>query len=388
MGQTMKATLSASEILDILLTMPTRPTSETPQDCRGIYGLVDHYGALRYIGATKSEGESLNKRIHHRHRTGSEDHSHYFSRMYNTGRMFRLRNDETTAADGRIAKVLRNAFIAEYCGAVWVSLPDMVDIAELEAQVIALAPPEVVAWNRKGMGIYSEPVALVDKVIERLKLGPLEISALERQKERFDRSMAAALGKSETIPPLPSGSFQFFALDVETAHHDRGSICQIGVACVRYDNSIETWKTLVNPRTRHWVFSGLHGIDAKMVQGAPTIDTVLKVLDPFLMGRTVYQHSGFDRSAIRAACLALGRDEPAWYWQNSVSIARHAWPELKENGGFGLASLKKHLGLSFEHHDAGEDARAAAQVVLMVKRNHVTEGGRNLSEKNGSSGSS
>ncbi|MCE8526986.1 exonuclease [Ruegeria pomeroyi] len=200
--------------------------------------------------------------------------------------------------------------------------------------------------------------------------------------------MAAALGKSETIPPLPSGSFQFFALDVETAHHDRGSICQIGVACVRYDNSIETWKTLVNPRTRHWVFSGLHGIDAKMVQGAPTIDTVLKVLDPFLMGRTVYQHSGFDRSAIRAACLTLGRDEPAWYWQNSVSIARHAWPELKEKGGFGLASLKKHLGLSFEHHDAGEDARAAAQVVLMAKRNHVTEGGRNLSEKNGSSGSS
>ncbi|MEY8799933.1 exonuclease domain-containing protein [Leisingera sp. XS_AS12] len=167
-----------------------------------------------------------------------------------------------------------------------------------------------------------------------------------------------------TPPPMPDGPFRFFALDVETANHDRSSICQVGVACVRPDNSIETWSTLVNPLTTRWVFSGLHGITAQMVRGAPTICSVIDLLDEVLRDRTVYQHSGFDRSAIRAACAGLQRAEPQWGWQNSVTVARRAWPELKGNGGHGLASLKTHLGLCFEHHDAGEDARAAAEVVL------------------------
>ena len=47
-----------------------------------------------------------------------------------------------------------------------------------------------------------------------------------------------------------------------------------------------------------------------------------------------------------------------------VEIARRAWPEFKGNGGHGLGHLKQALSLQFHHHDAGEDARAAAQVVL------------------------
>jgi DNA polymerase III epsilon subunit-like protein len=165
-------------------------------------------------------------------------------------------------------------------------------------------------------------------------------------------------------PPFPAGSFRFVALDVETANYDRGSICQIGVACVDHDNSIETWMTYVDPQASHWAFTGLHGISQTTVNGAPRFDQVLPVLVQSLAGLTVYQHSGFDRSAIRAACDGSDLNEPQWDWQNSVSVARRAWPELKGNGGHGLASLKQFLGLEFEHHDAGEDARAAAEVVL------------------------
>ncbi|WP_342713966.1 hypothetical protein [Loktanella salsilacus] len=50
-----------------------------------------------------------------------------------------------------------------------------------------------------------------------------------------------------------------------------------------------------------------------------------------------------------------------------MTIARAAWPELKGNGGHGLANLKQELGLDFDHHDAGEDARAAAMVVLRAR---------------------
>ena len=167
-----------------------------------------------------------------------------------------------------------------------------------------------------------------------------------------------------SLPAFPRGPFRFVALDVETANHDRGSICQIGVACVLPDNAIQTWMTYVDPQTTHWVFSGLHGITSDTVTGAPTFAETLPMLQQALDGHTVYQHSGFDRSAIRAACTCIGCAEPEWDWQNSVTVARRAWPELKGNGGHGLASLKTHLGLSFDHHDAGEDARAAAEVVL------------------------
>ncbi|MCX5579981.1 exonuclease domain-containing protein [Kaistia terrae] len=166
---------------------------------------------------------------------------------------------------------------------------------------------------------------------------------------------------------LPKGPFRFFALDVETANNDRGSICQIGVACVRHDHSIETWVTFVDPETDFWLWSGLHGITAGKVRGAPTFMEILPVLETALNGAIIYQHSGFDRSAIAAACSNAGCIAPSWSWRNSVQVARIAWPELKGNGGHGLAHLKLHLGLEFHHHDAGEDARAAAEVVLRAE---------------------
>lgn len=342
-----------------------------PRDCRGIYGLVDHFGDLRYIGSTTSESETFYKRIHQRHRTGSETTSHYFSRMYNTGRMWRQRNDPATKADGDIAKKLRNAFVAEYCKAVWVPLADALDIAHLEQEVIALAPAGVVAWNGRGMEPYEEPESLVDLVIDSLGFGDAEKAALDRQKARFSGddpvSASVSVGGVGNVLPFPEGPFRFVALDVETANHDRGSICQVGVACVRPDNEIETWVTYVDPQTTRWVFTSIHGITNAMVAGAPIFEQVLPVLEQALDGLTVYQHSGFDRSAIRAACANADRSEPNWDWQNSVTVARRAWPELKGNGGHGLASLKTYLGLSFDHHDAGEDARAAAEVVLLAE---------------------
>ena len=365
---------TASEILKHLKRAKPQSTSSAPCDARGIYGLFDHTGTFRYIGSTTSMAETFYKRIHQRHRTGSESTSHYFSRMYNTGRMWRKRNDPATKADGDIAKSLRNEFIARHCGCTWVALPDHADITALEAQVIALAPPEMVAWNRCGMEVYDEPLALLDELIAELRLSPVERAALGRQRQRqFGETPMAqvttipVLGEAN-LPPLPEGSFRFFALDVETANNDRGSICQVGVACVRPDDSIDTWVTLVDPRTETWKFSYLHGITNAMVQGAPTIDAVILAVDRLLQGQKVYQHSGFDRSAVRAACQHLGREEPTWDWQDSVSVARRAWPELKGNGGHGLGFLKTYLGLQFEHHDAGEDARAAAEVVLMAER--------------------
>lgn len=162
---------SAEDLLSALLEAAPRPTIQAPRDARGLYGLVDHHGDLRYIGSTSSSDQTFYERIHQRHRTGSEGMSHYFSQMYNTGRMWRDRKDGLTKADGDIAKALRNEFVVDHCRAVWLPLPDTADIARLEAEVLSLAPDHAIAWNRRRMQAYDEPVDLVEATLRRLGCG-------------------------------------------------------------------------------------------------------------------------------------------------------------------------------------------------------------------------
>lgn len=171
----------------------------------------------------------------------------------------------------------------------------------------------------------------------------------------------------ESPPPFPRGRFRFFALDVETAGREAGSICQIGVACVGRDGRITPWVTDIDPQTGDWSCTRIHGITAARVAGAPLFQQAMAVLAAGLRGQVVYQHSRFDERAMAAACARAGLEAPGWHWRDSVTVARRAWPALRGNGGHGLASLKAHLGLSFTHHDAGEDARAAAEVVLRAE---------------------
>lgn len=185
----------AAKILYQLLNAPIGRTCEAPDNSRGLYGLIDHEGKLSYIGCTRSPAETLRKRIHLRHRTGSEASSHYFSRMYNTGRMWRDRIEQRGNPDADLAKSVRNAFIAEHCRAVWVELVDSDDIFEIERYAINNAPAAATAWNRRSTAIYLEPEELVDQTILRLQLTPCDVDALARQKNKF-KQIGATTGKS------------------------------------------------------------------------------------------------------------------------------------------------------------------------------------------------
>lgn len=169
------------------------------------------------------------------------------------------------------------------------------------------------------------------------------------------------------VEPLIS-NLRFIAVDVETAGYDIASICQIGLAFVGFDNSIESYSAYIDPRMPFWEGNTrLHGIDAATVRSAPRFADVLPDLCQILEAYPLVQHSRFDEKAFDAACRLAELAVLKSAWSDSVAIARHAWPELRGNGGYGLANLKKVLGLNFRHHDAGEDARAAAEVILKAE---------------------
>ncbi len=161
---------------------------------------------------------------------------------------------------------------------------------------------------------------------------------------------------------------RFIALDVETANGHAHSICQIGLACMRTDGQIATLGFFVNPEGAFEQFNTrLHGIDARTVTHAPMFPDILERLRPLLERSPLVQHSGFDKRAMNSASDRYGLPPLSSIWHDSVTIARRAWPQLKGDGGHGLGNLKAYLSLDFEHHDAVEDARAAAQVVLCAE---------------------
>ena len=166
----------------------------------------------------------------------------------------------------------------------------------------------------------------------------------------------------------PVGPFRFIALDVETAGKSISSICQIGLCFVSDAGSMQTYSVLVDPEGPFEAFNTeLHGISAEIVIGAGTFPAVYASLFEVLNMHSLVQHSTFDEKAMTAACARYGLPMITSHWTNSVTIARQAWPSLKGAGGHGLANLKKHLGLEFHHHDAGEDARASASVILKAE---------------------
>ncbi len=192
----------------------------------------------------------------------------------------------------------------------------------------------------------------------------------------FQKTDPSVSGLAEhMVPNRPSNlskllerTYRFVALDVETANRQKSSICQVGLALVTANGNIETISILINPEQCFEDFNiHLHGIDEDAVQDAPTFVTVLQMLRPFLERHVLVQHSHFDKQAFSAASKFYDVPELRANWVDSVGIARNAWPELKSKGGHGLANLKEHLNLNFDHHNAEDDARAAAEVVLLAE---------------------
>ncbi len=170
-------------------------------------------------------------------------------------------------------------------------------------------------------------------------------------------------------------TFRFIAVDVETANRDTSSICQLGLALVTDEGRIHTMSILIDPELAFDRANiRIHGIDADKVRGFQTWPLAIKELRAFLQRHPLVQHSSFDKTAVTGACLRYRMPDLTAQWFDSVTIARRAWPKL--GGGHGLANLADHLNIDFAHHDAAEDAKAAALVVLHAE----TETGQSFAE--------
>jgi DNA polymerase-3 subunit epsilon len=158
----------------------------------------------------------------------------------------------------------------------------------------------------------------------------------------------------------------FVAIDFETATQARDSACAIALVRVENDEIVRRETRLIRPPRREFVFTDLHGISWDDVATAPTFGEVWPTLTPMLDGADFLaaHWAVFDEGVLRACCAAATLQPPALRFECTVEWAKRAW-------GLRTAKLPvvcAHLGLRFDHHEAGSDAEACARIMIAARR--------------------
>lgn len=156
----------------------------------------------------------------------------------------------------------------------------------------------------------------------------------------------------------------FVALDFETATDDRASACAVGLAFVEDGQLGETHSWLVRPPGNE--YSGyninIHGIRPEDTADKPTFGELWPTVQSVLADRLVVAHyASFDMSVLRHTLDFHGVRYPTLEYLCTWVISRQVWPDWVT---YKLDWIANMLGIEFQHHDAAEDARAAAQVAL------------------------
>lgn len=166
------------------------------------------------------------------------------------------------------------------------------------------------------------------------------------------------------------------AIDFETANSLRGSPCSVGLVKVKGGQIVEAWSSLIKPPDGYDHFDavnvGIHGITADDVRDAPGWTETLERIVQFAGGTPLVAHNAaFDIGVLADACRASGLPVPDLRFACTLVVARRAWNGLLS---YKLPVLADVLGIELaHHHDAGDDARAAAEVMLAALRRQGTD---------------
>lgn len=159
------------------------------------------------------------------------------------------------------------------------------------------------------------------------------------------------------------------SLDFETANYSAASICAAGVAVFEDGEMRESRHWLVHPPDGHgWFredFIEIHGITHEHVRDAPEFPTVAEELLPFLTSAdlVIAHNASFDLRMLNGTLAHFGLPCPSFPTLCTCQTARRAWPELPNHK---LSTVAAHIGHSFHHHNALDDAEAAGRVLAAI----------------------
>lgn len=167
----------------------------------------------------------------------------------------------------------------------------------------------------------------------------------------------------------------FTAIDFETANASSASACSVGLVKVAGGRVVDEAHWLIKPPIGHDAFNEwnvrIHGITPDRVADAPGWGKLLPELRAFTGEDWLVAHNaGFDMGVIRGASEAVGAAVPDYRYVCSLQVARRTY----HLDSYRLPVAAMAAGFEdFSHHDALEDARACAAIIVHAGKRHEAD---------------
>ena len=163
-------------------------------------------------------------------------------------------------------------------------------------------------------------------------------------------------------------ALDFTAIDFETANGFRGSPCAVGLTKVRGGVVVEEASWLMRPPENHDSFDHhnvrIHGIRPDTVAGQPRFGDLFPEIGAFIGGDVLAAHNAaFDLGVIRSGLEVSGLAGPAYDYVCTVMLSRRCYSLVSNS----LPYAAEEAGVPLlNHHDAAEDARACAGILIDI----------------------
>lgn len=157
---------------------------------------------------------------------------------------------------------------------------------------------------------------------------------------------------------------RFIVFDTETPNSRNDRMSAIGISIVENGQITEEFYTLVNPEAEFDRFNiQLTGITPEAVADQPTFPQVWEKIRPlFDSGMPVAHSAPFDMGVLAKCLDAYGIHWRPWArYVCTVRFARQAIPGMPN---YKLNTLCSQLNIGLNHHNAGSDAHAAAELLI------------------------
>lgn len=158
----------------------------------------------------------------------------------------------------------------------------------------------------------------------------------------------------------------FIAIDFEIANEQLNSACSIGLAYVENNVVVKEKYFLIKPPRLQFNsrFTRIHGITAADVENERSFEEIWDLIKEDFTNHLLVAHNAqFDMSVLYACLQTYHLDIPDISYVCSIAISTHSLQGTKVRQS--LKERASYFGVSLEeHHHAGADARACAEIVI------------------------
>lgn len=157
----------------------------------------------------------------------------------------------------------------------------------------------------------------------------------------------------------------FIAMDFETANAKPYSACSLALVMVRNSQIVGEYYTLIKPETDFfWRNIQIHGIHPRDVATAPKFPAVWEQIQQYYNENSliVAHNAPFDNGVLKGTLAYYGLEQPPFLSLCTARSSRKLYPEFPNHR---LNTMCEQLKIPLlNHHDALEDSRACAQILL------------------------